>query len=253
MNSWVSLTAVKKSVQHEHESNLCMSKHFLPPSTCRYVVWVVTSASLKQGGVLSLIGHSNFSGITCAPHLWVTQGTNMNQTWSKVRTHNAMPFHLWAWMLLFVILLQSKTYFPIHEEAMDCSSMWSLLYQLYRSRNIDVWASIRVHCFEYNAKCSLPRYKHEVEAHDRESSWDPCQYVIKNNRLSSKNRGTILWGQSLNASNNECILLRWKSHPRAFFKPIHTIITGRSSAYGEALSKTMARVAVRKIKHQTYM
>ena len=93
------------------------------------------------------------------------------------------------------------------------------------------------------------KLKHTMENHPEilaNTSYKTTDYQEK--------RGyEMLWGQSLNAWNNKCILLRWKSHPRAFFKPIHTIITGRSSAYGEALSKTMARVAVRKIKHQTYM
>lgn len=94
-------------------------------STCKDIVFVAASTSLKPGGILSLSGHSNTPGTTCARYLWVIQGTRMLHTWQSVQMQSAMPFHLWAWMLLLVMLLQSKTLLS-HDEARYCSRMRSL-------------------------------------------------------------------------------------------------------------------------------
>ena len=107
-------------------SNIVISTMRKISSPCKDIVSVSGLASLKPGGVRSLSGHSKYPGTTCALQLWVTQGTKIDHTWIKVKTQSAIPFHLWASMLLFVMLLQSMMCFPIHEDAMCCSKICNL-------------------------------------------------------------------------------------------------------------------------------
>jgi hypothetical protein len=90
------------------------------------MVLVSGFASLKPGGALSLNGHSKKPGTTWAYHLWVKQGKRIDHTWIIVRMQRAMPFHLCALRFVLTILLQSKQFFPSHDDAIHYSKIWGL-------------------------------------------------------------------------------------------------------------------------------